>query len=196
MGAFDKIATKSKPASKKVTSHPQASVTEKVRKAVDAVISNKAELAKLKAELANNEDTVISHVLPQYFNLARNGSFTKSLEVLGEKGRLLFSTSDSFSIPQDQETLNQVKELIKEKYNEFLYTHRSISIRNDVLNNEKILEKIAKVCEKAGLPIEEIFDVTDKVEAVKDLDQKQFELDEDVFEMFRVLVKQRKPALK
>ena len=196
MGSFDKIASKVKPADKKPSAKPQADLTDNVRKAVDAIVQNKAAMAALKAELADNENTVIDHVLPQYFELARKGQFTKSLELLGDKSRLLFSTADSFSVPQDEETLNQVKELLNERYNEFLTTHRSISIKEDVLKNESTLEKIAKACEKAGLPIGDIFDVTDKVEAVSGLDEKQFELDEDKFEMFRILIKQRKPALK
>lgn len=196
MSAFDKIATKTKPAAKKASTHPQATTTKEVRAAVDAVIKAKADLAAIKAKLADAEQAVIDAVLPQYLERGHKGQFTKSLEVFGDEGRLLFSTADAWSVPQDEDTLNQIRELIKEKYDEFISSVRSISIHKNVLSNEKTLDKIAKACEKAGLPVGDIFDVVDKVTAVDGLDQKQFELDEDVLEMFRVLVKQRKPALK
>lgn len=196
MSKFDKIA---KPASEttKTASKVTASVTEEIKTAVDAVIAKKAEIKRLEAELNGNETTVIDHVLPQYDNQARSGSFTKSLVVPGNVGTLTAVWSDAFSIPQEPEVQAEIKKLVgPKKFEEFFDTKQTISIKADVLDNEMRLNQIADACTKAGLDIGSIFDVTDKLVAKNDLDRHQFDLDAAKLVTFRALVRQKKPSLK
>ena len=196
MSKFDKIA---KPASEtaKTASKVTASVTEEIKAAVDAVIAKKAEVKRLEAELKGNETTVIDHVLPQYDNQARTGSFTKSLVVPGNVGTLTAVWSDAFSIPQEPEVQAEIKKLVGTKrFEEFFDTKQTITIKAAVLEDEKLLNQIADACTKAGLDIGALFDVTDKLTAKDDLDRKQFDLDAAKLATFRALVRQKKPALK
>lgn len=196
MNAFDRIATKSADKKSSSTTKKQASTTETVQKTVDELIANKAQMAKLTQAISDNESIIIGHVMPQYENLARKGEFTKSLEVMGKKGRLLFVTSDSFSVPQDEDSLNALQELLGDLFDNFFEKKRAISIKETALKDEKILNKVAAACTKAGLNIADIFEVGDKVVAKDDLDRKQFEVPEEKYPTFKALVHQKKPALK
>jgi len=196
MNAFDRIATKSADKKSSTGTKKQASTTETVQKTVDELIANKAQMAKLKQAIADNESVIIGHVMPQYENLARHGEFTKSLEVVGKKGRILFVTADSFSVPQDEDSLNALQELLGDLFDSFFEKKRAISFKETALKDEKILNKVANACTKAGLNIADIFDVGDKVVAKDDLDRKQFEVSEEKFQTFKALVHQKKPALK
>lgn len=195
MSAFDKIA---KTGTKKTASKERiaAEVNASVKKAVDTVITNKAEIKSLTAEIAENEALIIDHVRPQQDDMAYAGKFTKSLEVPGTTASVLYSTSDRFSVPQDEDSQTALKELLGNLYDDFFISERAISIKRDVLNNEKLLNKICKACEKAGLNISEIFDVGDTIKAQKGLDEKQYKLNKENLETFRTLVRQNKPALK
>jgi len=196
MSKFDKIAKSASSASPK-SERRTASVTDAVKAAVDVLIALKAKLASIKAEQQDNQRTVIDHVWPQYVENARKGDFTKSLEVPGNTGKVTFVQSDAWSIPQDEPTLAQLKKLLGDKFDKLFVTKRSISIEEKVLEDEKLLDRIATACEKAGMEIDKIFKVGDKVCAVDDLDRKQFsEVPEKDFEAFRALVKQFSPALK
>jgi len=197
MSKFDKLA-KSSNGSTSGSSRRVASVNDVIRAAVDTVIALKAKLAQIKSDLESNQKTVIEHVWPQYADLARNGSFTKSLDVPGETGKVTFVQSDNWSIPQDEPTLTMLKELLGEAlYARLFSIKRTISIKAEVLKDEKTLNRIATACEKAGMDIGDVFDVGDKVIANDDLDRKQFDdIPEEKFEKFRLLVHQYNPSLK
>jgi len=199
MNAFDKVAKKSdSTATKKSTVKIAAEVDDDIKAAVDVVITNKAEIKRLTAELGEKELEIIEHVRPQQDELGFCGSFTKSMSVQGNNGDLVYSTSDRFSVPQDEPAQEAIKKIVGTKlYAELFSSVRSIAIKAEVLKDEKTLNKIAAACEKAGLGIGEIFDVSDKLTATKGLDEKQFQLkNKKALDQFRTLVKQNKPALK
>lgn len=196
MSGFDKIAKKT-PTKKTASSTREAAlVTDEIKTAVDKVIAAKAEIARLKTEQADNEEIVIGHVLPQIEAKARAGAFTNSLDVEGNDGSVVFITTDKFSVPQDEESQEALQNLLKDKYDQFFETKRSISINEAALKNEAILNKICKACEKAGLDIGTIFDVGDKITYRKGLNERQYQLSPEELAQFRVLVRQAKPSLK
>ena len=190
-------ATKATTASSK-SDRPVAQVTDDIREDVDAYIANKAELKRLEAEQKEVEARIRAHVREQYIELGFTNQFTKSMDVPGtdDEVRLVCTHTDRFSVPQDEETLAAIKKLIGKKFETLFNTDESISIKKTVLENEKLLDKIATACEKAGLDIASIFDRTEKVVAVDALDQKQFTLPRDKFETFCTLVRQAAASLK
>ena len=195
MNAFDKIATPAKPKKGKKSTKIAAEVNDEIKIAVDEVIRLKAKIKSLAQTLEDNETLVIDHVRPQQDEHARNGNFSKSFEVEGEKGSLVYTTSDKFSMPTDEDTLAELKKLVgPKKYDEIVEIVRVVSIKSEVLKDDKLVNKIVGVLAKAG--IDNIFDVVDKPVAVSGLDVKQYELPEDKLEIFRTLVKQAKASLK
>lgn len=193
---FDSIATTTTPAKAKATK-PTAKVTAAIKAIVDKFIAAKAALNKVKVEMAEYEASIIEHVRPQQDELARQGSFTKSLTVPGEVGSVLYSTSDKFSSLTDPLVIDHVKDLIgDEKFNEYFEKVRSISLKQEVLEDKIFIAKLVDAVSKAGLTMAEAFVVTDSVRAKPGLDEKQYALDEAKLAEFRELVKQNKPALK
>jgi hypothetical protein len=189
-------AQKAPSTTSKKSSRPTATVTDDVRKAVDVYISCKAEMKKLEADMKSAASTVKDHVREQYVERGYTNQFTKSLDVPGENGSLVYTQSDRFSVPQDEDTLNILKKLIGKKYDDFFSTAETISIRKEILDDEKTLDKIATACEKAGLDVATIFERTEKITAVDGLDQKQFTIDRAKFDQFTSMVKQADAGLK
>jgi len=197
MNAFDKIASKPSVTSKKKSKvKVAAEVTEEVKDAVDTFISNKAEIKRLTSEQKEVEDTILDHVRPQHDEMGFCGSYEKSMTVQGHKSALTFVVSDKFSVPQTDAEIAALKKLTGKKFEEFFSTSRNIAIKKEVLDDEKMLNKVAKACEAAGLSIGEIFDVGDRIVANEGLDEMQFELPKTKLDVFRTLVKQAKPALR
>lgn len=190
-------AQKSSTISKKISSRPTAQVTDEIRKAVEDYIAHKATIKKLEAEMKDAAGTIKEHVREQYVEKGFNNEFTKSFDVPGEnEHNLVYTQSDKFSVPQDEETLQVLKKVIGNKYNEFFQTEETISIRSNVLSDEKTLDKIATACEKSGLDVATIFERTEKTIAVKGLDKKQFNLPRKKFNTFTTMVHQADAGLK
>jgi hypothetical protein len=195
MGSFDKIAKKADGAAKKTTKIA-ATVTDEVKAAVDLVIQTKAEVKRLEAEQEQNEQTIRDHVRPQQDEMAYCGQYAKSFSVEGNTGAVTYTTSDKFSVPQEDEAIDAIKKLLGAKFNELFTVKRTISVKAAALSNEATLDKMAAACKQAGLDIGELFDVVDKVIAQPDLDAKQYELKKEKLEQFRALVRQAKAAIK
>jgi len=193
-GAIAKPATTgSKTATKKIT----AAVTPKIKVLVDEFVANKAQIKALEARQAEAESAIIEHVRPQQDTEAFAGNFSKSFLVAGVTSEVTYNTSDRFSVSQEEETLKELKKLIGEKkYGDFFEVKPTIALKDNVVKDDAMLNKIAAACEKAGLPIADIFNMTSKVVAKDALDEKQYTLPPEKLPFFRALVKQNKPALK
>ena len=128
--------------------------------------------------------------------MAYCGQYAKSFSVEGNMGAVTYTTSDKFSVPQEDEAIDAIKKLLGAKFNELFTVKRTISVKAAALSNEVTLDKMAAACKQAGLDIGELFDVVDKVIAQPDLDAKQYELKKEKLEQFRALVRQAKAAIK
>ena len=197
MNAFDKIkksaSDTAKTSSKKIT----ASVTDAIKVVVDKFVADKAAYKALEAKLKDAETLIIDHVRTQQDANAYRGDYAKSYLVAGKTCEITYTTTDRFSIPQEEETLKEIRKLIGEKkYNEFFKAKPSIVLKESVMKSEATLNKIASACEKAGLPIGDIFDMTEKIVACDNLDEKQYTIPAEKLVFFRALVKQYKASLK
>jgi hypothetical protein len=197
VNAFSKIAKKESPKTKKATT-VTATVSDEVKTLVDKFVSNKAEIALKVSENKEYESRIIDEAYEQQRLMAvDSGEFAKSIDIEGNTSKVKYVTVDKFSVPQDEETLSEVKKLIgAQTYNAFFAVRRTITLKENITSDEKMLDKIAAACEKAGLPVEAIFDVTDRTFAVEGLDKKQFELPPEKLPEFRTLVKQTKASLR
>lgn len=196
MNQFDKLAGKKAPVKKSKTVKIAAKVTDDVKKAVDLVIWAKAEIKSLESQQAENEVIIIDHVAPQQDAHAQAGKYSKSYLVEGNKGNLTYTKSDKFSIPQDEDSQAALKKLLGPKYDEFFETVRTIKLLSKVQEDSKLVDKIIKAIETAGIDLSEAFEVTDVVVKKDGLDERQYGLTPAKLEQFRLLVKQAKAALK
>jgi gas vesicle protein len=197
MNAFTKKIVAKKTDSSTKSAKGIADVSEEIKTKVDQYVDNKASIKQLEAEQAGLEVAIIDHVRPQQDEMAYRGSFTKSMTVAGNTAMLTYVTMDKFTVPQDEETLKALRDLVgKDKYNEMFETKEVYSIKPEIAKDDKKMNALATVCEKAGIDIVQYFDRSEKVIAKTDLDRKQYELKSDKLEIFRTHVRQAKPSLK
>jgi hypothetical protein len=173
-----------------------AEVTEEIKTKVDKYVDNKATIKQLEADQLQIEEILVGHVRPQQDEMAFCGSFTKSMKVPGHNYELTYVTMDKFSIPQDEDSLKAIKNLVKDKYPTMFETKEVYSIKTDVAKDDNKMNALATACEKAKINISEYFDRVEKVVAKDDLDLKQYELGATTLETFRTLVRQAKPSLR
>jgi len=199
--ALDALAKKDKPAAKKTTK-VAAQTTPEIQKVVDDFITAKAKYDDAGDVLKKLKTTIGNHVKPQYQKLGRTGQFTKTLTLDGTTqivdgkpvtGSLDVSFKDSFSIPQDEPTLAEIKKVIGKRYDEFLGTVRVASLDPDVLKNDELVNKIVETLAAAG--ITDVFSVTDRVVAKEGLDKGINELDEAKLAVLLTLIKQDAPSI-
>jgi hypothetical protein len=196
MAALDRLNKQSaKPASKK-TDKIAAVVPNEMKATVDEIINLKARIKADEAALAEKESTVIEHVRAQQDEHAFAGNFSKSFEVPGNQGSLLYNTSDRFSVPQEEDAKAAIRACVSTHFDDMFEEKSTISIKAAVLTNDTLLNQILDACEGAGLSVNDIFDQVVKLTGKKDLDQKQYQLTPNKLATFRTLVRQNKPALK
>lgn len=194
---FGAIAKPAAPASAKKHDKPMANVLPNIKKLVDLFLKKKAEITKLESEKSIAETDIIAHVRPQQDDLARSGSFTKSLEVPGETGSVTYVTSDRFSVPKDTDAQAALKKLIGlTNYENWFEVKRTITLKKEMQENNDFIQKLVKALASAGMTVGDAFDVVDELRAKPDLDQKQYELNPTALDEFRTYVRQNKPALK
>lgn len=194
---FAKLAVTSKPKSVK-KDRVVAKLSEETKKLVDEFVRNKAKIAEMESQNQGVEATILQEVEAQQFEMALDsGVFVKSMQVPGLETEQTYVTTDRWSVPQEDETLAAVETLIgKQRYNQFFTKQDVITLKKEVVTDNNTLRKIAEVCEKAGMPIAEIFDVATKTVAIKGLDEKQFDLGADLLPQFRGMVRQAKASLR
>ena len=190
---FDSIA-KPKSASAAKTSKIAAVVTDAVKAAVDAFIRIKAELARLEAEQKDQAEVIRDSVRPQQDKLAYSGSYSKSFDVAGTAGSVVYTTTDRFSVPKEADAQAALQTLLGKKFDEFFEQKRTITFK--AADNTVLMGKIMKAITASGLEISDVFDVVDALTAKPDLDRKQYELPEAKLAEFRTLCRQYSASVK
>jgi hypothetical protein len=145
MNAFEKMATPKTESKKSSVNKIAAAVTDAIKIAVDKVIDLKGKLKSLEAEQAQAEEAIISHVKPQYRKAGKEGNFTKTFVVQGNVGALNFTATDRFSVPQDQEALDEIEKAVnKKRYGEWFLPEFTVSVKASVIQNDALVAKIMK----------------------------------------------------
>ena len=192
---FDAIAAGVKPTKSKSTKLA-AVVTDEVKVAVDTYVAKKAALKQVEMEMEQAGEIIITSVREQQDRNARSGNFSKSYEVAGNTSRLTYTTSDKFSTPKEPEAQKQLKELLKDRFDQLFRIKRTISLKEKMQEDVKVLQRVVKALTDAGIDIADTFDVVDVLVAKDDLDRNQYELTPKELGIFRTLVKQNKPSLR
>jgi hypothetical protein len=198
MSKLDRIGKVSAPASAKKSSKLVASVTDEIKESVDNIIQLKARIKADTAALGEKESGVIDHVKAQQDERAFAGEFSKSFEVAGNTGALTYVTTDRFSIPQGEEELSALKQLLgTAKYTELFEEKTTLSIKPAILADETRLDQFLTACEQAGVgDLDAIFERVVKVQAKDALDEKQYSMGVAKLPQFRSLVRQNKASLR
>jgi hypothetical protein len=198
MSKLDRIGKVTAPASAKKSSKLLANVTDEIKESVDNIIQLKARIKADTAALGEKESGVIDHVKAQQDERAFAGEYSKSFEVSGNTGALTYVTADRFSVPQGEEELSALKQLLgTAKYAELFEEKTTLSIKPAILADEARLDQFLTACEQAGVgDLDAIFERVVKVQAKDALDEKQYSLGVAKLPTFRSLVKQSKASLR
>lgn len=158
--------------------------------AVDLYIKKNQALKNAKTELELSEQPLIAFGKSWYNNLKGTSN---SVKYIGESGSILITFKDAFT-KISKEVADQLKSILKNKFNNYFKEKRTIAIKASITEDDKNYVKIIEfLLEKLGEEkFLEIFDVELVTVPIEDFDKKQFEVSEDV----RNLVQQYKPALR
>jgi hypothetical protein len=193
---FDSIAKSAAP--KKAASNKIAAVVnDEVSNNVDTIISLKAKIKQLEADLDKSSDLVRDFIFIQQAEHARKGNYAKTFDVQGKVGALTYIASDRWTLPKEAEVIEALlKFLGPKRYEEWFQSIRVIKVKESLMENQELLNKIIKLIGDAGLSLGDAFDVTDTLKSKKDLDENQFDLSDKELAQFRTICKQYKAGLK
>lgn len=196
--AFDAFAKTTAPTKKSASKKIAAiGVSEDVRNAVDTVISAKAKIKALKANLEEAEATVIGHVYPQQEAHARDGNYCKSFTVDGNDNSLVtVTTADKFSVPKEEAVHEELKKLLGKQFNIYLETRRKVEFTEDAMQDKGLINDMVAVAQKHGYEVPDVFSIVDSLATVEGTDENQFNLPKAKLAAFRTMVKQYKATVK
>lgn len=194
---FDDLAKK-EPATKKSASNKiTAEVNEEISNSVDLIISHKAEVKRLEAETEDHSDKVRNHIFTQQAAHARKGNYSKTFDVKGHVGNLVYVSSDRWTLPKEAELQEALKKFLGDKrFDEWFETRRTITLKPTAAENQELITKLSKAIADAGLKMADVFEVTDALKSKKDMDENQFQLEDKTLAQFRTICKQYKAGLK
>jgi len=193
---FEALASTVKPAAAK-DEKVVASVTPEISALVDRILAHKADIARLTAEQKDFEEQVIAHIQPQQDDLAYAGDYTNSMTVQGVEKKVLYITSDKFSVDQDEATQAALKQLLGSKYDSIFSKKRVISLKEGMDTNQEFIKALVAALKLANISFAETFTVVDKVIPAKELAENQYKyVKQNDMPQWRSLCKQAKAALK
>ena len=140
-----------------------------------------------EAAFRKKEADLIAQINKRYEEFAKRGTFSKSINVLGEKtAGVQVSYRDQFvDITADKEA--DLKNILTDKYDLFFKKNREISVK--ITDDDTVRLLITKLGKEDFI---RIFDVRQKIATKPDMDRKQFTLPSDV----KIMLRQYKPAVK
>lgn len=159
-----------------------------LQKEVDSVV--KACLALQEAKIAFNaaRQRLLEKVTPAYEEHARSGKFSKTFDVAGEDTPgVQVSYKDCFRIiPLEKEVL--LKKMLGDRYDYFFFQAREISLKD--VSDATVTVLLAKLGPE---DFKKFFSIELWVGTQPDMDQKQFELPDEIR---LTAVQQYQPSLK
>jgi hypothetical protein len=193
---FEALASTVKPTAAK-DEKVAATVTPEISALVDRILAHKADIARLEAEQKEFEEQVITHIQPQQDDMAYAGDYTNSMTVQGVEKKVLYITSDKFSVAQDEATHIALKQLLGSKYDSIFSKKRVISLKDGMDTNQDFIKALVAALKLANISFADTFTVVDKIIPAKELAENQYKyVKQNDLPQWRSLCKQAKAALK
>jgi len=192
---FDAIAIVGKSSSKKSTK-PQCPTTPEQRKDVDNLIRINGEIAKLASEQADIQTRLIEIARTQQDADGFAGQFSKSYELAGNEGTVVFTATDRWSeIKAD--ILEGIQKFLGKLFTIFVRKVRTIELSDKATEDTNLLNAIVKAAADCGYAPAEAFTVKDSYWPVKGCDELVYtNLKPAQLPEFRSLISQYKPSVR
>ena len=159
--------------------------------------------AKTREKIANGEKVLAELPILQYCQDkldkdALAGTFNSSYKVVGADGKtsVKFITSDRFSVSQDQENIEALKECFAEKFEEHFETKNSIEAKSEIFTDENLQKELVELL---GENFSKFFVVTQKYVAKDGFNEKIYKIANgniNTLKTIKTLVPQTKPCFK
>ena len=194
--AIDTATVEKPPAAKKSNCPVLDNGSDEVKKAVDSVVTEKANIKKSGAIIKKGEAVIFDYVQPIQDNDGFEMRHSKSYEVVGNDETVKYVTQDRFIC--NIKDVDNLKEIYgKEGFDKRFEIDQNITAKKDIFTDEAKQKKLMELMTdpKVGNMFSEFFEVTKTLKTKKGHDVLQFE-NEDTLEDARVFVKQYKAALR
>jgi hypothetical protein len=169
------------------------SPSESIKKAVDEVVKWKKIEKEAAAERLSKEVDIIDFVQVKQDEDGLHNNYQKSYYVQGDKERVTFVSSDRFSSPKPED-IPQLKEVLGEKFSEFIEQSISFVVKSEVIENQELLTELRKLV--GDDKFFKFFEAKTRYVATEGFDKKRYSLPSEVLNAVKTLVPQAKPAIK
>jgi hypothetical protein len=167
--------------------------SDEVKIKVDEYVDAKKKEREYKTAKENRQETILDFATAKYEEDGLNGNFQKSYRIQGVKETVTFVTSDRFSSIKAEE-IPALKELLGDKFNDFVVQKTVVSIKDDVMLNPTLRKELINFVPK------EVFGKFFKADVyystADEFDRKIFSLPKNVYNKIRAMLKQASAALK
>jgi hypothetical protein len=164
-----------------------------IKRAVDDIQMQKAAIDELKTALAINAAKIYPFVQTIQDKDGFNRDYHNSYIVVGNKEELTVQSTNKFSV--NQEDLPEIKQLLGDNFNRAFNENLSIKVKDTVLHNETLSERLLKLIGPEGLA--EFFDVETTITPKANLTENIYTMiTPKKLEKLRLFIRQAKPSLK
>lgn len=172
---------------------PSIPLNEDQKVAIDSIVKWKKAEKEAKAEREALEQDIISYVLPLQEDMGFGHAYAKSFRLNGKSETITFVTSDRFS-EINSEDLPTIKNLLGDRYSEFVKENLSVSFSDELLSNVELQKELMGYV-PADL-FKKFFTSKIRYNFTDGFDEKRFSLPRQIWSSLKNFVKQAKPSLK
>jgi hypothetical protein len=164
-----------------------------VKEAVDAFIEAKKAKKIAEAEMSANGATIIEHVREIQDKDGFAGKFSKSYDVLGSDGKVLYTATNRYSISEDDE--EEIAEILGDNVDRLVDEEHEVKLRSEVLKDEALQEELLSLIGAENFT--KFFTTKRKLTVAEDFDRAVYDhTTKDELEALRTFIKGAKPSLR
>jgi hypothetical protein len=196
--AFAKAVQKSakKTADKpKKSSAPGIKLSKELAGSLNRLMELKKEVKTKTSKMRLVEAELIEHAREVQDQKAFSGNYVNSYELIGRNGETAkFITQEKWSIPREDEELEELRELLGDQADEILKDDTQVQLKPEVFEDEELQERLMELL---GDEFGTFFDTTTKVVTNGKIAEKLYKVagDQDKLESIRALLSQAKPSI-
>lgn len=191
-----KKATTGKKKSAKKSNAPAINLPPELSEELDILIEAKAEEKAAQAKKKQAEVKLLAHAQNIQDVNGLNGNYQSTYELVGENFTSKFISSDRYSVSQESEVHEEIKEIVGEdNLDEMVVQEMVVQLRSEVFADQ---EKQDMLVALIGDKFDELFETTIKYSAKKGLKDNIYTLVTglDELEEVRELMPQYKPSIR
>jgi len=175
--------------SKKKDENPEIILTAALTKDLKTFIEKKKETKQAEADMRLAEQPLLAFCLKKMDEDGVGGDFHSSYNIKGKEPEdseyttAKFITADKFKLPEDDEGLEAIKDILGEHYDDSVETTTKVILKDTVFKDEKLKKELV---EMFGVRFSEFFETQKTVKLKSGFDEKMYDIAENIEEAVKI----------